>query len=53
MTQFELLEGPTRLSSVKKAAAVRAAKRGQRPNWLSPQQWAWNVLNPNGIRRNK
>jgi len=49
----EVLECPEHLTAGRKAAAVRRAKQGIRPNWLKPQQWAWNHLNPHGIRRNK
>lgn len=49
----EVLECPVDLTAGQKAAAVRRAKNGIKPNWLKPQQWAWNHLNPKGIRRKK
>ena len=49
----EVLECPEHLTAGRKAAAVRRAKNGIKPNWLKPQQWAWNHLNPKGIRRKK
>ena len=42
-----------RLSPGKKSATVRRAKQGIKPDGMKPQVWAWNELNPNGIRRNK
>lgn len=49
----DVLKCPTELTAGQKAAVVRRAKQGVRPSWLTPQQWAWNHLNPNGIRREK
>ena len=40
-----------RLSPGKKAAAVRKAKQGIKPDGMKPQVWAWSEFNPNGIRR--
>jgi hypothetical protein len=48
---WQLLKCPVELSSGKKTAAVRAAKDGSRPSWLSPQQWAWNPLNPHRMKK--
>lgn len=38
----------SRLTAGRKAAIVRSARNGVRPNHLSPQKWAWHSLNPNG-----
>jgi hypothetical protein len=31
-----------------KSQFVQAAKKGQRPVWMLPAEWAWNSINPNG-----
>ena len=49
----EVLGCPANMTAGQKAAVVRRAKQGIKPNWLKPQQWAWNHLNPKGIRRKK
>jgi len=50
---WELINCPSDWTPVDKAMAVKNAKNGIRPSHLSPQKWAWNIINPNGIRRNK
>lgn len=48
---WEVLGCPSRMSAGQKMSHVKAAKRGVRPPWMKPQQWAWCPLNPNSIRR--
>jgi hypothetical protein len=48
---WEVLGCPSRMSPGQKMRHVKAAKRGVRPPWMKPQQWAWCALNPTGIRR--
>jgi len=47
---WELLNCPSDMPRGQKASIVKKAKKGIRPTWMKPQKWAWNELNPNGIR---
>lgn len=40
----------TRRQAAKKAWVTIRAKQGIKPDGMSPQQWAWDERNPNGIR---
>lgn len=51
-TLADLIQCPSDLTPSQQRTAVRRAKQGIRPPWLSPQQWAWNVVNPRSIRLN-
>lgn len=38
------------MPSALKQNVVKKALKGTRPAWITPAQWAWHALNPNGIR---
>jgi hypothetical protein len=46
------MSSPKGRKAAKKAWITIRAKQGIKPNGMSPQQWAWDERNPNGIRRN-
>lgn len=39
--------------AAKKAWVTIRAKQGIKPDGMSPQQWAWDERNPNGIRSSR
>jgi hypothetical protein len=48
-----MLKCPKCFTASEKAWALRAAKNGIRPYWLTPAQWAWHPVNPRSIRRHE
>jgi hypothetical protein len=47
---WKLLGCPARMTAGKKMSVTKQAKKGNRPDWISPQEWAWHPLNPKGHR---
>jgi hypothetical protein len=50
---WAVLGCPANMTAGKKAGAVRKARRGVRPKWLKPQQWARCGINPNRSKRDR
>jgi hypothetical protein len=47
----EVLQCPTQMAAGQKMKAVKEARKGNRPDWLKPSQWAWNPLNPKANKK--
>jgi hypothetical protein len=49
----QIIKCPTKMTPGQKMVHVKNAKKGIRPPWMKPANWAWNEMNPNGMRKNR